>query len=164
MLHFLICKSNYHNESEKNIFRLPAAVDARLIRHLSCLRLNCLSNISFHRAIALLSSVFGQLKHWSLKLQAFTSLSDPLIILGDTIQQLCIDHLNPLSTYTLNLCIRAKDDAKDKIHFNSFVKAPFTGRKHPPVIILEDLVNPIIYSNIHTLEALHFPENSQTYV
>ncbi len=53
-------------------FRLPVAVDARLLCHLSRLSINCLDNISFHRAVALLSSVFSQLSRLSLKLDAYT--------------------------------------------------------------------------------------------
>ncbi len=50
----------------------------------------------FHRAIALLSSVFDQLTHLSLKLEEYTYIFDSLIILGDTTEQLCINRLNSL--------------------------------------------------------------------
>ncbi|CAF4377883.1 unnamed protein product, partial [Adineta steineri] len=44
--------------------------------------------LSFHRIITLLSSVLGQLSHFSLKLKGFTSISDPSTISDDIIQQL----------------------------------------------------------------------------
>ncbi len=106
--------------------------------HLTHLKLNCISNISFHRSISLLSSVFGQLTYFSLKLKAYTSISGPFIVSGDTIEELCLCRLKSSSSYGLDLMIYAEEDLKDKIIFNSFVKS-FSGRKSPSVIILEDL-------------------------
>jgi len=135
-----------------------------------------MNNKSFHRSVSILSSVFGQLNHFSLKLEGYTSVSGPSVILGDTIQQLCLDRLNPLSTYTLNLWLIAREDASEKIVFNSFVKAPFTRRKQPTVIICEDLVTSINHLNndsffVYTipynesmLQAYHFSEYSKMYV
>ncbi|CAF3765121.1 unnamed protein product [Adineta steineri] len=58
---------------------LPTTIiDPYLLRYLSHLRINCMKSLSFHRIITLLSSVLGQLSHFSLKLKAFTSISDPL--------------------------------------------------------------------------------------
>jgi hypothetical protein len=132
----VICKSI----NEIKPFRLPAAVDSRLLHRLSRLNLNCVYNRSFHRAIALLSSVFGQLSHLSLKLKlcSSSSVSDPFIISGDTIQKLCIDRLKPCATYTLNLLLSITNDFKEKIILNSFFKAPFTHRQRPTVIIQEN--------------------------
>jgi len=62
---------------------MPVAVDIHLL-YLSRLRIDCANNTSFHRAIALFSSVFGQLSHFSLKLKAYTSIFDPWIISCDT--------------------------------------------------------------------------------
>ncbi|CAF2135136.1 unnamed protein product [Rotaria magnacalcarata] len=83
--------------------RLPATIDAHLLQYLSRLRINCLNNISFHRTIALLSSIFSQLCQLSLKLEANTLTFGSSIISGDTTQQLCIDRLKPMATYSLNL-------------------------------------------------------------
>ncbi|CAF1637331.1 unnamed protein product [Rotaria magnacalcarata] len=85
------------NESDfmKKSRKFPATIDVHLLRHLSRLRIYCLKSISFHRTIAFLSSGFGQLRHLSLKLQACTFISGPLIISGDIIQQLCIDRFQP---------------------------------------------------------------------
>ncbi|CAF4396006.1 unnamed protein product, partial [Rotaria sordida] len=99
---------------------LPTGIDINHLRYLSRLRINCMNSISFHRIIALLSSVFGQLCRLSLTLAAFTSISDPLIISGDIIQQLCIDRLQPTATYILNLLLYVLDDIEEKIIFNSF--------------------------------------------
>ncbi|CAF1474124.1 unnamed protein product [Rotaria sordida] len=99
---------------------LPTTIDAHRLQYLSRLRINCRNSISFHRIIALLSSVFGQLCHLSLKLEAFTLISDPLIISDDIIQQFCIDRLQPMATYILNLLFYIMDDFEEKkfsIHF-----------------------------------------------
>ncbi|CAF1019677.1 unnamed protein product [Rotaria sordida] len=58
----------YENDNF-SIFKLPAAVSTYLLHRLSRLCLNCLNNRSFHRTVALLSSVFGQLTHLSIKLE-----------------------------------------------------------------------------------------------
>ena len=98
--------------------------------------MSCMNSISFHRTIALLSSVFGQLCRFSLELEAFSSITDPLIISGDIIQQLCIDRLQSTATYSLNLLLYTADDF-EKINFNSFFKVPFIHRQQPKVFILE---------------------------
>ncbi|CAF3926893.1 unnamed protein product, partial [Rotaria sp. Silwood1] len=134
-LSFGIQDEEINDEKNFDIHKLPAPVDARLLRHLSRLKLNCINTISFHKTSALLLSVFGQLAHLSLILKADSLVSDPLIISGDTIQQLCIDRLNLLATFTLNLKLTINNDMKDKVIFNSFVKAPFTNRQQPKVFI-----------------------------
>ncbi|CAF0769752.1 unnamed protein product [Rotaria sordida] len=127
----------YENDNF-SILKLPTAVNTHFLHRLSRLRLNCFDNRSFHRAVALLSSVFGQLTHLSLKLEIWSSVSDPFIISGDTIQQLCIDRLKPCATYTLNLLLTIKKDLKEKVILNSFFKAAFTYRQRPAVIIQEN--------------------------
>lgn len=119
-------------------FRLPSPVDASLLRYLNRLKIDCANNLSFHRMINLLSAVLGQLNYFSLKLVSSTSLSNPLIISGDTIQKLCIDRLNPLSIYTLYLSFSVETDLTEKILFTSFVKSSFTSRKRPKVLIHEE--------------------------
>jgi hypothetical protein len=99
--------------------------------------MNCRNSISFHRTIALLSAVFGQLCRFSLELQAFTLVADPLIISGDIIQQLCIDRLKPMATYSLNLLLYVEHDLEEKIIFNSFFQVAFTQRQKPRVFIQE---------------------------
>ncbi|CAF4346088.1 unnamed protein product [Adineta steineri] len=84
-----------------------------------------MNSLSFYRIITLLSSVLGQLSHFSLKLKGFTSISDPLTISDDIIQQLCIDRLQPMTTYTLNLLLYATDTFEEKRIFNSFFQVPF---------------------------------------
>ncbi|CAM4814850.1 unnamed protein product [Rotaria magnacalcarata] len=116
---------------------LPAAVDASLLLYLSRLHIYCENSISFRRIIALLSSVFGQLSHLSLKIVAFLIIPTPLVVSGDIIQQLCIDRLKPLATYNLNIELDVKDDLKHKIIYNSFLDAPFTNRQRPRVFIQE---------------------------
>jgi len=120
-----------------NHFRLPATINAHLLRYLSRLRIHCLNNISFHRTIALLSSIFGQLCHLSLKLEAVTLISGSSIISGDIIQHLCIDRLKPMATYSLNLLLYVKHDFEEKIIFNSFFQVAFTQRQKPRVFIQE---------------------------
>ncbi|CAF4441626.1 unnamed protein product [Rotaria sp. Silwood2] len=122
------------DNDEFDLIPLPAAVDGFLLPRLSRLSMNCMDKRSFHRAVALLSSVFIQLTHLSLKLFACTSISGPLFISGDTIQKLCIDRLKTSVTYTLNLSVYVKNDL-EKIIFNSFLKAPFTRRERPKVLI-----------------------------
>ncbi|CAF4144115.1 unnamed protein product [Rotaria sp. Silwood2] len=126
------------NENDSfDINSLPAAVDAHLLLYLSRLHIDCKDSTSFHRTIALLSSVFGQLSNLSLKLVALMVISSSLIISGDIIQQLCINRLKPLATYNLNLELNIKDDSKEKIIFNSFINVPFTNRQRPKVFIQE---------------------------
>ncbi|CAF3219201.1 unnamed protein product [Rotaria socialis] len=127
-----INESDFHEK-----ISMPATIGVHLLRHLSRLRIYCLNSISFHRTIALLSSVFGQLHHLSLKLLACTFISGPLIISGDIIQQLCIDRFQPTATYSLDLVLHAKNDLEEKIIFNSFFKVPFTHRQRPRVFIQE---------------------------
>ncbi|CAF3839192.1 unnamed protein product [Rotaria sp. Silwood1] len=114
---------------------LPATIDAHLLQYLSRLRIHCLNNISFHRTIALLSSIFCQLCHLSLKLEANTLISGSSIISGDIIQQLCIDRLKPMATYSLNLLLYVEHDLEEKIIFNSFFQVAFTRRQKPRVFI-----------------------------
>ncbi|CAF3843521.1 unnamed protein product [Rotaria sp. Silwood1] len=116
---------------------LPATIDAHLLQYLSRLRIHCLNNISFHRTIALLSSIFCQLCHLSLKLEANTLISGSSIISGDIIQQLCIDRLKPMATYSLNLLLYVEHDLEEKIIFNSFFQVSFTQRQKPRVFIQE---------------------------
>ncbi|CAF3359636.1 unnamed protein product, partial [Rotaria sp. Silwood2] len=92
---------------------------------------------AFHRTIALLSFVFGQLNHLSVKLVAIMKISSPLVISGDLIQQSCIDRLKPLATYNLNLELDVSNDLEEKIIFNSFFNVPFTNRQRPRVFIQE---------------------------
>jgi len=63
-------------------------------------------------------------------------MSDHLFISGDTIQQLCIDRLKTSAIYTLNLSFQVENDM-EKIILNSFLKAPFTRRERPKVLIYE---------------------------
>jgi hypothetical protein len=120
-----------------NRFRLPATIDPHHLQYLSRLRINCLNNISFHRTTALLSSIFNQLCHLSLNLEADTLISGSLIISGDIIQQLCMDRLKPTATYSLNLLLYVEDDLEEKTIFNSFFQVPFTHRQKPRVFIQE---------------------------
>ncbi|CAF1234545.1 unnamed protein product [Rotaria sordida] len=116
---------------------LPATIDPHLLQYLLRLRIHCLNNISFHRTMALLSSVFSQVCHLSLKLEACTFISGSFIISGDIIQELCIDRLKPMATYSLNLLLYVEYDLKEKIIFNSFLKVPFTRRQRPRIFIQE---------------------------
>ncbi|CAF2091641.1 unnamed protein product [Rotaria magnacalcarata] len=101
--------------------KIPATIiDARLLR-----------------IMTLLSSVFDQLCHFSLKLKSFTSISGPLIISGDIIQQLRIDRLQLMATYILNLLLYATDTFEEKIIFNSICKVLFIQRQRPRVFIQE---------------------------
>ncbi|CAF1410271.1 unnamed protein product [Rotaria sordida] len=138
---------------------LPTGIDINHLRYLSRLRINCMNSISFHRIIALLSSVFGQLCRLSLILEAFTSISDPLIISGDIIQQLCIDRLQPTATYILNLLLYVLDDIEEKIIFNSFFKVPFIHRQLPRVFI-QELDDRDFGSIYHSFRIYTLPYNS----
>ncbi|CAF2443312.1 unnamed protein product [Rotaria sp. Silwood2] len=132
-------KDRDNNEYDiHDIKLLPTTIiDAHLLRYLTRLCINCMNSLSFHRIITLLSSVLGQLCHFSLKLEAFTSISDPLIISGDIIQQLCINRLQQTATYILNLLLYATDTFEEKIIFNSFFKVPFIQQQRPRVFIQE---------------------------
>ncbi|CAF4498723.1 unnamed protein product, partial [Rotaria sp. Silwood2] len=126
--------------SENDVYdriTLPVSIDAHLLQYLSRLRIHCLNNISFHRTIALLSSIFSQLCHLSLKLEADTLTYGSLIISGDIIQRLCIDRLKPMATYSLNLLLYVEHDLEEKIIFNSFFQVPFTQRQKPTMFIQE---------------------------
>ncbi|CAM4968317.1 unnamed protein product [Rotaria socialis] len=81
---------------------LPAPIDSHHLLYLSRLRIACNNNISFHRIVALLSTVFGQLNHLTLQFEVDTLPSGPLVISGDTIQRLCIDRLKPSTTCCQN--------------------------------------------------------------
>ncbi|CAF4475980.1 unnamed protein product [Rotaria sp. Silwood2] len=124
-----------NHENNFDIYKLPTPADAHLLCRLSRFSLNCFNKISFHRTIALFSSVFGHLIYLSLKLRAYLSISDPLIISDDMVQKLCIDRLNLSATFALNLTFDIINDMKDKIIFNSFVNAPFTNQQRPKVFI-----------------------------
>ena len=158
-----------------NLFRLPTAIDVHRLPYLSRLRINCMNSISFHRIIALLSSVFCQLCRFSLQLKAFTSISDSLIISGDIIQQLCIDRLQPTANYSLNLLLYAANDFEEKLIFNSFFKIQFIHRQRPRVFIQKlDVrdVSPRYYSfrvytipyNSTTLSSYIFSTNLEKYI
>ena len=116
---------------------MPTTIDAHLLQHLSRLHISCLNSISFHRIIALLSSLFNQLCHLSLKLEANTYVCGSMIISGDIIQQLCIDRLKPMTTYSLNLLLYVTNDSEEKIIFNSFCQVEFIQREKPRVVIRE---------------------------
>ncbi|CAF0779352.1 unnamed protein product [Adineta steineri] len=107
---------------------MPSPIDARQLRYLFRLSVNCEDKISFHKAVALLSSVFGQLTYLSLKLLATTSISDRLIITGDTIQNLCISRLKSSTFYRFNLLVHVKNDLEEKKILNSFLNAPFVNQ------------------------------------
>ncbi len=121
--YFVICS----NISKMKLFRLPTAVDARFLRHLSRLRLNYRNKISFHWVVALLSPVFDQLTQLSLKLNVYLSTPDSLVVFGDTIQRLCMDHLDSLSAFALYLAFTVSYDSND----NSSFKVPFTNQQRP---------------------------------
>ncbi|CAF4319596.1 unnamed protein product [Rotaria sp. Silwood2] len=123
------------NENKFDTQTLAVAVDARFLCRLSRLSLTCMNTISFYRTMALLVSVLGQLRHLSLKLDIDAKLPDSLVISGDTIQRLCIDRLNPLATFTLNIMAIINNDMKDKMILNSYFKAPFANRQRPKVVI-----------------------------
>ncbi|CAF2057908.1 unnamed protein product [Rotaria magnacalcarata] len=118
-----------------DINSLPAPIDCHHLLYLSRLRIYCTDNISFHRIVTFLSFIFGQFSQLSLKLEIFSSISDPFIILGDTIQKLCIDRLKPCATYFLNLSFYVEDDLEEKTIFISFLKASFIHRQRPKVFI-----------------------------
>ncbi|CAF2071159.1 unnamed protein product [Rotaria magnacalcarata] len=136
-LSFGIRDRNISETDVQNRLTLPATIDAHLLQYLSRLRIHCLNNISFHRATALLSSILSQLCHLSLKLEADTLISDPAIISGDIIQQLYIDRLKPMATYSLNLLLYVEHDLEEKIIFNSFLQVAFTHRQKPRVFVQE---------------------------
>ncbi|CAF3430769.1 unnamed protein product [Rotaria sp. Silwood2] len=119
-----------------NVNTIPATVNTHLV-YLSRLHIDCTNSISFHRTIVLLSFVFGQLNHLSVKLVAIVEISSPLVISGDVIQQSCIDRLKPLATYNLNLELDVSNDLEEKIILNSFCNVPFTNRQRPRVFIQE---------------------------
>ncbi|CAF5088563.1 unnamed protein product [Rotaria sp. Silwood1] len=70
-------------------------------------------------------------------IKANTLISGSLIISGDIIQQLCIDRLKPMATYSLNLLLYVEHDLEEKIIFNSFFQVAFTQRQKPRVFIQE---------------------------
>ncbi|CAF4479546.1 unnamed protein product [Rotaria sp. Silwood2] len=153
-------ETEIYDDDKFDIIPLPVAVDARFLRRLSHLKLHCMSKRSFHKAIALLSSVFGQLTHLSLKLNAYTSISGALIISGDTIQQLCIDRLKPSAIYTLNLSVNVIKESEEKIIFTSFVKASFARRERPKVFV-QELDNGTIGHNYHCFIVYTAPYNDR---
>ncbi|CAF2978676.1 unnamed protein product [Rotaria sp. Silwood2] len=124
-----------NHENNFDIYKLPTPADAYRLCRLSRLSLICFNKISFHRTIALFSSVFGHLIYLSLKLRAYSSISDPLITSGDMVQKLCIDHLNSSATFALNLTFDVINDMKDKVIFNLFANAPFINQQRRKVFI-----------------------------
>jgi hypothetical protein len=106
--------------------------------------------------IALLSSVFSQICHLSLKLEAYTLISGSLIISGDIIQQLCIDRLRPMATYSLSLLLYVEHDLEEKRIFNSFFKVPFTHRQRPKIFI-QEYIDSGISRTYHCFMAYTFP-------
>ncbi|CAF4005166.1 unnamed protein product [Rotaria sordida] len=145
------------NDDAHDKITLPATSDAHL-QYLSRLRIHCLNNISFHRTIALLSSVLSQICHLSLKLEACTLNSGSLIISGDIIQELCIDRLKPMATYSLSLLLYVEDDLEEKIIFNSFFKVRFIDRESPRVFI-QEYNDSDISDTYHSFMIYTFPYN-----
>ena len=154
---------------------MPFFDDARLLRNLVRLRVNCLNTMSFHRTIVLLSCVLNQLIYFSLKLNSYTSIYDPFSISGKVIQQTCIDRLKPSASYALDLSFNVEKDWKEKEIYNSFVKAPFFRRSKPKVIIQErnnwgigrDYHCFILYTSPYNgtnLQTYFFSEHSVVYV
>jgi hypothetical protein len=119
------------------IFRLRPTIDAHLLQHLSRLYINCLNNISFHRIVSLLLTLFNQLSHLSLRLEADTLVCGSMTISGDIIQRLIIDRLQPMATYSLNLLLYVRNDLEGKVIFNSFRRVEFFQREKPRVVIRE---------------------------
>ncbi len=87
--------------------------------------------------MALLSSIFNQLCHLSLKLAADTLISGSSIISADIIQRLCIDRLKLMTIYSLNLLLYVEHHLEEKIIFNSFFQVAFIQRQKPRVFIQE---------------------------
>jgi len=108
--------------------------------------------------VALLSSVFGQLNHLSLKLEARMLISGSLIISGDIIRQLCIDRLKPMANYSLSLLLNVENDLQDKLIFNSFLKVPFIHRQRPRVFV-QEYKNHGISHTCHCFMIYTFPYN-----
>jgi hypothetical protein len=117
--------------------------------------------ISFHRIISLLSSLLNQLCHLSLKLEADTYVCGSMIISGDIIQQLCIDRLKPMATYSLNLLLYVKNDSKEKIIFNSFCQVEFIQREKPRVV-LQECYESDISRDTHCFVVFTLPYNDTT--
>ncbi|CAF2724725.1 unnamed protein product [Rotaria sp. Silwood2] len=134
-----------------DINSLPVAVDSHLLSYLSCLRIDYANNVSFHRIIGLLSSVFGQLRHLSLKLEVCTLNSDPLCISDDIIQQLCIDCLKPSATCSLNLLLYV--ELSIKIIDNQQIM--FQGIK-PVMLTHFGLTNPKLLPTLNTFYLKYF--------
>ncbi|CAF3162989.1 unnamed protein product [Rotaria sp. Silwood2] len=136
------------NDNQFDTQTLTVTVDARLLCRLSRISLTCMNAISFYRTIAFLVPVFGQLKHLSLKLDIYAQVPDSVVISGDTIQRLCIDRLNPLATFTLNISAIIKNDIKDKVILNSYLKAPFVNQQQPKVVVHDNVTMNISRDNI----------------
>ncbi len=143
------------------IFRLPTTIDTLNVKYLSSLHINCLNNISFHRIVSLLSSLFNQLNHLSLKLQADTLVCGSMIISGDIIQKLIIDRLQPMATYSLNLLLYIENDFEEKIIFNSFHRVEFVQREKPRVII-QECYDPNLGTVEHCFIVFTLPYNDTT--
>ena len=117
--------------------RLPSPVDICHVRSLSRLHLNCIDNSSFHESVALFSSIFGQVDHLSLKLNAYTFVSGPSILSGDVIEKCSIDRLKRCATYSLHLLFHVFNDFHEKKVFNEFFKVRFVNRNEGKVYIQE---------------------------
>ncbi|CAF1004592.1 unnamed protein product [Adineta steineri] len=141
---------------------LPTAIDAHHLKHLSSLHMNCLNNISFHRIVSLLSSLFNQLTHLSLKLEADTLVYGSMIISGDTIQKLIIDRLQRMATYSLNLLLYVRNDLKEKRVFNLFRRMEFIQREKPKVVIRECYDRSNLGTDTHCFIVFTLPYNDTT--
>ncbi|CAF1256905.1 unnamed protein product [Adineta steineri] len=104
-LSFGIQHEDIYEDENLDLTQMPSPIDARQLRYLFRLSMNCEDKISFHKAVALLSSIFGQLTYLSLKLLATTSISDRLII-----------------------TVHVKNDLEEKKILNSFLNAPFVNQ------------------------------------
>ncbi|CAF1385267.1 unnamed protein product [Adineta ricciae] len=149
---------NRDNHENDNEIILPVAIDSHHLRYLSRLNMHCLDRISFYRMTALFSLVFDRLNHLSLKLDAYMSISDSLIISGDIIQQLCIDRLKSMATYRLSLLLSVENDMQDKFIFNSFLKSPFIHQEKSRVLI-QEYTNHDISRSYHCFMIYTFPYN-----
>ncbi|CAF3110115.1 unnamed protein product [Rotaria sp. Silwood2] len=136
-LSFIIKDQDINENDLHDKIILPTTIDVHHLEYLSSLHINCLNNISFHRIVSLLSSIFNQLSHLSLKFEANTLVCGSMIISGDIIQKLIIDRLQRMAIYNLNLLLYVRNDLEEKIIFNSFRRMEFIPREKPKVVIRE---------------------------
>ncbi|CAF0787438.1 unnamed protein product [Adineta ricciae] len=142
--------------------RKPSPVAAHFLPYLSKLSINCEDNHSFHHSMVLFSCVLNQLSHFSLKLEEYAKIADPLIISYATLQQLCLNRLGASTIYDLNLFFCITNDVEQKQIFKTFINHCLVNQQQPKLIV-QETNHCEIYDKQHSFIVYTLPYNGKKF-